>query len=273
MSSPAGVVGVRAAGVAVSVLMAVVGFGWFAGAPWAMALQPWPEAPMSFMFLAAVAASIAVIWLWVALTGEVAALAGVGIYLLVVGGGAAAWLLTLHGEGRPGLVPALALSLGVVPLGLALWAWARLQPAGDPRKTPSFVRTAFVLLTLVLAIAAGALLSQRNVLPWPLQPETAPLFGFILLGTAAFFAHAAQRTRWVHAAPPLLGLLAGDLVLFVPCWRLLAGDAPAEGEDGSNTRAGLTSLLLFLAVLAASALLALYTLLVHPRTRLVARRA
>jgi len=107
------------------------------------------------------------------------------------------------------------------------------------------------------------------VFPWTLDPASATLFGCIFLGAAAFFANAVHSGRWAVAAPALWGFLVYDLVLFVPYVRLLtAGSAAADDIYGEGQRVNLGSLTIYLCVLTASTLLALYAALLHPATRL-----
>jgi hypothetical protein len=250
-------------------LWLVLGVGWFVGARWALDLWPWPEVPMTFVFLASIGASIAVVWLAVAWSGEVAALAGVGLNILVAAA-IAAWHLQRAGEGALAAGAALA-ALG----GLALHGWARRQTLLDPRVMPRFVRAVFVLFTVVLVAAGAALVLRRQVFPWQLHASSAVLVGAIFLGAAAYFAHAAAQTRWAHAVPPLAGFLAYDLVLFWPYGKLLAAPTAAVDDlygDGGGT-VNLTSLSVYLTVLGASTAVALYFFCVHPPTRLRRRRA
>jgi hypothetical protein len=139
---------------------------------------------------------------------------------------------------------------------------------------PPLVRGAFVAFTLTLIVAGTALCFQRQVFPWQLHPSSMMMVGAIFLGAAAYFAHAAMQSAWVHAAPALWGFLAYDLVLFAPYLRMLsAGGAAAADDYGDGVAVNLTSLSVYLGVLAASTTLALYCMWVHPSTRFVRRRA
>jgi len=264
------VLAVRVLAAANAVLWTAIGVGWYGANGWAVGLWPWPEAPMTFVFLASIAGSIAIIWATIAWTGEVAALSGVGLNILVAGAGTGAYLLTLHLA-----APAVAALAGAI-LGVLLFIWARRQPVQDPRAMPPWVRAAFVAFTVTLIVAGGALTLQHQVFPWRLHPSSMVLVGCIFLGAAAYFAHAAAQPGWAHAAPPLLGFLTYDLILFAPYLRMLSADnADAHSYYGRSGAASInmTSLSIYLSVLAASAVLALYFVFVHPSTRLVRRRA
>ena len=244
-----------------------LGAGWYAGAAWALDLWPWPEVPMTFLFLASIAASIAVVWATVAWTGELAALSGVGLNIAVASGatGAHLWQLNLP-------APAAAALVGAA-FGVLLFAWARRQSVRDGRAMPALVRGAFVFFTLTLIAAGGALTLSHQVFPWRLHPSGMAVIGAVFLGAAAYFGHAALQTHWVHAAPPLWGFLVYDLVLFGPYLRMLSGGDAFLDEYYDGGGVNMLSLQIYLGVLAASTAVALYCLLMHPSTRLWRRRA
>jgi hypothetical protein len=193
----------------------------------------------------------------------------VGLNIVVAGAGTGAHLLTVS------LVAPAVWAFAGVAFGVLLFAWARRQPVHDARAMPRLVRGAFVAFTVTLIVAGGALSLQQQVFPWHLHPSSMVLVGANFLGAAVYFAHAAAHPRWAYAAPPLWGFLAYDLVLFAPYLRMLsAGGAAVDdyyGGDGASVN--MTSLSIYLTVLAASTVLALYCMFVHPSTRLVRRRA
>ena len=258
---------VRVLAIANAVLWAALGVGWYSAQGWAVALWPWPEVPMTFVFLASIAGSIAVIWAMIAWTGEVAALSGVGLNIVVASAGAGTHLL------RVNLVAPAVLAFAGVAGGVLLFAWARLQPVHDTRAMPPLVRGAFVAFTVTLIVAGGALSLQQQVFPWQLHPWSMVLVGAIFLGAAAYFAHAALHPSWAYAAPPLSGFLAYDLILFAPYLRMLSAGGAASYDDYGCDSVNMTSLSIYLTVLGASTALALYYLLLDPVTRLVRRRA
>ncbi len=228
---------------------------------------------MSFVFLSSIAASIAAVWLCIGLTGEFAALASVAVNTAVAAGGVSLFLareIALHPAS--GLAMPLAVTLAAFAFGIALYFASRRLATRDPRPMPAHVRGAFAVFVVVLVVAGGALALQRQVFPWPLQPQSATVFGCVFLGAAAYFAHAVAGGRWALAAPPLAGFLAYDLVLIVPYARLLgAADAAVDDYYGGSS-VNLTSLAIYLGVLITSAALALQALVLSPSTRLVAGR-
>jgi hypothetical protein len=269
MSSRKIAAAVRIMAIVNGLIWLALGVGWFAGAAWALALWSWPEVPMTFLFLASIAASIVVVWATVAWTGEVAALSGVGLNIAVAGGatGVHLWQLNLP-------APAAAAFAGAA-FGVLLFAWARRQPIRDGRAMPALVRGAFVLFTLTLIAAGGALTLSHQVFPWRLHPSGMAVIGAFFLGAAAYFGHAALQSHWAHAAPPLWGFLAYDLVLFPPYLRMLGASGSDAFVDDYYDGGGVNmlSLQIYLSVLGVSTLVALYCLLMHPSTRLWRRRA
>lgn len=240
---------------------------------WIVDAFPWPESPMSFIFLASIAASIGVVWLTVGLEDEPAALAGVGVNVIVASAGACvlfsqqAWT-TSRVDMRVGAVGGAVLAA----FGIWLWGAARRIDVRDPRRMPPVVRWAFIVFAVVLVVAGSSLCLRFRVFPWPLWGGTATLFGFIFLGAAAYFAHAVISGRWSFAAPALWGFLAYDIVLFVPYVKLLFAGAGAPVALYGGAPVNRTSLIIYLAVLTVSALLALYSALLHPTTRLWSAR-
>lgn len=248
-------------------LMALVLIG---AGPRVVTLWPWPETGMSFVFLGSIAASVATVWATVALSGELAALEGVGLNIVVAGVPAVVFL-AWHtvSEAGPDLGAALAFASASTVFGLWLWRATRSLPVRDPRPLPRTVRTAYVAVVIALVVAGVMLVAQQQVFPWILQPPSATLFGCIFLGAAAFFANALRSGRWAVAAPALWGFLVYDVILLVPYGRLLFADSAAADDiyvDGQRTN--VTSLAIYMTVLTASTLLALHAALLDPATRL-----
>jgi hypothetical protein len=259
----------RALVAATALVFALLALTLIDAGPLVVAAWPWPEANMSFVFLGSITASVATVWASVALSGELAALSGVGLNIVVAGVPAVVFLGWQAASGtRADLGPALAFATATSVFGLWLWRATRALPVSDPRPLPRVVRLAYFVFVVTLVVAGIALVAQRQVFPWRLQPPSATVFGCIFLGAAAFFANALRSGRWAVAAPALWGFLVYDLVLFVPYGRLLFdGSTAADDIYGEGQRINLTSLAIYLCVLAASTLLALHAALVDPATR------
>jgi hypothetical protein len=259
----------RAFAAAIALVFALMALVLINAGPRVVAVWPWPEASMSFVFLGSITASVATVWASVALSGELAALAGVGLNIVVAGVPAVVFLGWQGATGtHANLGAALAFAITSSAFGLWLWRVTRGLPVLDPRPLPKIVRLAYIAVVVTLIVAGIALVAQWQVFPWHLQPPSATVFGCIFLGAAAFFGNALRSGRWAVAAPALWGFLVYDLVLFVPYGRLLFADGVAVDDIyGEGQPVNLTSLAIYLSVLAASTLLALHAALVHPATR------
>jgi hypothetical protein len=278
-SIPAGVdLAIRVAIWLFALLSFVLAYALFTKASWATALWPWPEPGMSFIFLASIAAAIGAAWLWIAVTGEYAALAGIGLNALVVNAGVAIFLATrVVGSGEQWLLPGIGLGVVFALFGAAVYWWSRRLPLRDPRPMPRIVWVSFIGFVVTLTVVGSALVLQLpRIFPWDLRPPTSTLFGLIFLGAATYFVLGATRAQWVFAAGPLWSFLAYDLVLFVPYSRLLVQKVTGAGGSfddigyGGSINEG--SLVIYLAVLTYSTLLALYALFIHPDTRIIRPR-
>lgn len=84
------------------------------------------------------------------------------------------------------------------------------------------------------------------------------MFGFIFLGAAFYFLYALVRPFWVNAFGPLVGFIAYDLVVLYPYARHFETVKPEH----------LPSLIVYMAVIVYSLMLALYYLFIHPGTRI-----
>lgn len=251
---------------------AALAFPLYFQASWVTSLWPWPEAGMSFVFLASIMAAIAAPSIWIGLTGELAVFAGVGINTMFVNLCLGAYLLWRRFHWNDNVAGAVTFSVVGFALGAAFFLWSRRLPVRDPRPMPPLVRRAFVAFTLILIGAGGALALQlQHVFPWDLQPASSTIFGFIFLGAATYFMHAIAHPRWAFGVVPLWAFLAYDVVLLGPYSRMLVGPAPdvLALAGGSVNR---PSLVIYLTIISGSALLALYMVLVHPSTRMIRPR-
>jgi hypothetical protein len=94
-------------------------------------------------------------------------------------------------------------------------------------------------------------------MPWPLDPDTSVVFGWIFFGDAFYFADAVWRPHWHSARAQLWSFLGYDAVLIGP---LLAHLGRVEPELRLN-------LIVYLLVLVYSTALGVYYLLINERTR------
>jgi hypothetical protein len=274
-----------ATGVA-GIFFVVLTVAFYTRAGWATALWPWPDARMSYVFLASIAAAIAAPAIWIAVTGELAAFAPVWLNTSVVHGGFAAYLSSRairHDE--PRLLAAATVSATLAVGGVALFRRSQRIPIRDPRPMPRVVRGAFVGFSLLLlAVGIPLVLQVPDIFPWTIAPETSTLFGWIFLGPSLFFAYGVFRPLWAFAAGPLWSFLAYDVVLAIPYVRMFgersdgAGGLYSDfgygmaGAAASGSDVNETSLAVYLSILGVSAALALYYLFVDEGTRVFSER-
>jgi hypothetical protein len=237
----------------------ILALGFFLRLPWATALWPWPDGRLSFVFVASIAAAVAAPVIWIGATGELGAATAGALNLAVTLGGAAGSLVVLSARQGATRLLAYALAYGLVALAaVAIMRWSRRIPLRDPRPVPRPVRLSFAIFAALLILTGGALLARApHPFPWPLNPQSSVLFGWIFLGNALYFLHGFFRPGWANAAGQLLAFLAYDLVLIGPLVRLFATVRP-EGRP---------SLIVYIAVLVYSGLLAAFYLFVYQPTR------
>ena len=221
---------------------------------WAVQLWPWETGRLSHIFLGAMLAAIGAGAAWIAVSGEAGALPAGFLNLTVALAGIGGYLVWRVPEERTLGVAVLLLAL--VNLVLLVVTLRRTAPGGP--RVPAVVRVSNGVFTVVLAVVGLALiLGAEQVMPWPLDPDTAVVFGWIFFGDAFYFAYATARPHWDNARTQLWSFLGYDAVLLVP----LAGHLTDVGDDL------LLNLVVYLAVLVFSAALGLYYLVLNSRTR------
>ncbi len=249
----------RRALAAAGLLAAILALGFATGQPWATALWPWPDGRLSFIFVGSIAAAVGAPVLWIAATGELRAAAPGALNLALTFGGAAGTLLWLAArDGGARLVATGLILAAATAATIALWWRCRALPRRDGRPLPGPVRLSFGLFAALLVPVGVALVARApQIFPWPLNPDSSVLFGWIFLGAAIYFVHGLLWPGWANAAGQLLGFLAYDLVLIGPFLAHFGAVAPEHR----------TSLIVYVAVLVYSGALAIFYLFLHPPTR------
>jgi hypothetical protein len=250
-------------GIGVGVLLLALGFRMHAD--WALLAWPVPSSPLSDIFVASIFAAIGGPLIWIAATNEEAAIVSGSADLLVVNAGLSAtsfWFWSTTGNAK--LLGFGLFTLLMTAVCALLCRKLRRVPFKNRQPMPVLVRVAFGAFALLLAIAAFRLiLIWPNTFPWPLGPETSMFYGFIFLGAMVYFLYGLLFPVWGNAGGQLVGFLLYDLVLIGPFVRHFAKVAPEM----------LPSLTIYVSVLIASGLIALWFLFIHPATRFGAAAA
>lgn len=248
----------RLASAVAGIAMLVLALGFYERAEWATELWPWTDSSLSFIFLASILAAIALPVLWIAATGEQAAVQAGAADLAITFAATTVYLIALAGDpGQPDLTPFIVAFAAAFALTVAMLVWSRRLPWQDDRPIPGPVRGSFVVLAAVLIPVGIALAFGVDIFPWELRATSSAIYGFIFLGAAAYFLYGLARPRWSNAAGQLIGFLAYDIVLIGP---FLDRFGDVSGRE-------LLSLSVYTIVLLYSGAVAVYYLLVSEDTR------
>jgi hypothetical protein len=244
--------------VTLGIVSLIVAIGFAVRIPLLAEIWPLGDTIAVDSFLGAYLAGVGASLLWIGVSGDLGAIVAGALSLAVLYTSLAiAWFRLSFGA-TPGLRPT-ALVCGAAALfsaGLALWS--RRIAIRDAQPLPRFAAVAFVVYVLLLGFVGGALLLRRpNVFPLPLGPAAAALVGSAFLGSTAYFLYSLARPFWRNACSQLWGFLAYDLVLILPLISRI----------GVVDAAHRPALLLNIAVLVFSGVLAIYFLLIAPATR------
>ena len=242
------------------IALLVVCAGFYLQHEAALTLWPWPDGRLSYIFIASILAAIATPVIWMGLSGELAAMRGGALDFSMTYLGLTGTLL-LTGVAASELVPMPQTLVYVVAAALfnllLFWISDHFE-FKDRRPVPALVRLSFIVFTLLL-IGVGIALIMRMpaIFPWPLQPQSSIVFGWIFLGAGMYFLYGSIKPVWGNFRGQLVGFLAYDLVLILPFIEHL-NTVEAEHQ---------LSLYIYTGVIVYSAVLSLYFLFVHPTTR------
>jgi hypothetical protein len=227
--------------------------------PWALALWPWATGRLSYMFIGSILAAIGAGVAWIAWSQETGSLPAGFLDLAVTLGGFAGHLtVTAVRADRSELVP-YAIGCAVLAGGNLVAFWrTRDLIAPSPQRLDGLARGSFAAFTAILTAVGIALIFRTDgVMPWPLDPDTSVIIGWIFVGNASYFLYGAVRARWDAARAQLWSFLAYDIVLLGPL-LLHYRDAPPDLR---------TNVIVYSAILVYSGALAVYYLLLNRRTR------
>jgi hypothetical protein len=239
-------------------LLAIV---FFLQLPLATSLWPFEgTTPLTYILIASFYAAAAASTLWVAVSENYGALAGIGLDYLTIFAPAAYLSIQLGSSSGNTQLTAYGFACVFGALfGLGMFLWGLRQPLPDVPPMPALVRWSFVAFVAALLLAGVQLILQvPNVIPWSITPTLSVIIGWMFLGAAAYFVYGLLRPSWLNAAGQLIGFLAYDVVLIGPFLSRLPTVAPEHR----------TSQIIYTVVVVYSGLLALYYLIPHRTTRL-----
>jgi len=243
---------------AVELLLAIA---FFLQLPFATSLWPFSgTTSLTFIFISSLFVAVVASTLWAVASQNYGALAGIGLDYAMIFTPVSLFSFQLAASSQSTPLATFGIVCALVALfGLGLLLWSLRIPLDRPRPMPNLVRWSFVIFIIALLAASLPLIFKiPNVIPWKITPELSVLIGWVFFGAASYFVYGLLRPSWLNAAGQLAGFLAYDLVLIVPFLTRLPTTAP---ESRLN-------LLLYIAVLLYSGLLAIYYLFIHKPTRL-----
>ena len=238
----------------IGIVLTIAAAGFFVRAGWAVALWPWPDGRLSFIFLASILAASAASLLYIGLSGDLRAAAPGSFNVLISSSASAAYFFLLFLQ-DPANLKLLLVSAGLLPVAgfaLAVFLWAQRFPLRDPRPAGRLTRISFAVFAFFLGLASLMLILKFPVVfPWPLDPRSSVVFGLIFLGNFVYFLYLYLEPYRSMALGQWWGFLAYDLVLIVPFIQHISAVKPEHR----------LSLLIYVAVLVYSGVAAVITLL------------
>lgn len=223
--------------------------------------QIWPLASgrLSNIFISSILAAIGAPVLWIGLSGDLRAMVGGAINLMVTNAGFAGSMLRFYSQDhKVSLLVFAVASILTLILTISLAIYSLRFRFADTRRTPIPVRVSFGVFAAVLFVTALALIARRpNIFPWPLSGDNSVMYGWIFLGAMCYFLYGLVVPNWSNARGQLIGFLAYDVVLIAPFITHFRAVQPQM----------LTSLIIYTAVVSYSGLLALYYLFLYQATR------
>ena len=232
---------------------AVLTFGFTMRQGWAIDLWPWPDTPLSYIFIGSISGALAAGALWSALSGHLAAVAGSLAGLVVIYGSIGAYLgvQTIWGQGSYSAHALVAGATGTASVLLLIAVLRISERRNTAVALEPLVRTSTGIFALALSLAGAALVMHRQtVFPWPLSPASSTVFGLIFLGLALVYAQVCVSGSRAAAVVAMAGFLVYDLILL----------PPFIGHFARVTPERMLSLTLYTSVLVYSAALAIWFL-------------
>lgn len=237
----------------------ILGLGYSLRMDWAVRAHLWSDGPLTISWYGSMLLSFGPQLVWLGLTREWGILPGFAAGSIVMFLGAASAVLGVAARERSTHLWIHGALLALLGLGsIWMWRWSRGRSLRDTRPTPVLLRWFGAICVVPLLIASAGLLARHpHVFPWPLNPDSSTVMGWMFLGTGVSFVFAPVQGRWAYMRTLLMGFLVYDAVL-IPYYLGHCARVQPEHE---------LSLGIFMVVLGSSALLALFYLFLHPATR------
>jgi hypothetical protein len=247
-----------------ALVLAVVGLGFALQVPLFTGIWPLPDtSPLSLIFIGSIFCAAAASTLWSLYAGENGSFAGIFLDAIVIFAPLAIYLLVIA-NGNSAIITFAVTMLVFLLFGILGFLWSLRFPVKDARPSPLPVRVMFAVVVVVLIwVGVNLVLQTPNVLPWRVTPDGSVTYGWMFLGASSYFAYGLLRPSWMNGGGQLAGFLAYDLVLIFPLIDHFSRVTPQH----------LTNLIIYVAVVTLSALLAIYYLFVKEETRVRGRSA
>jgi hypothetical protein len=246
-----------------SILFLLLAVVFYTQSPLVRQIWPWTGyqtlARISYSFVAAAIASFAVPLLWVALSGDIGAAAGISLLLAVSFLGSGIYMLQeFLASGSSRLLVGALVCLAVFLGAAALFLFSRRIPFRDATPHPRSLRVAFWVFVFSL-LGGGFWLVIKHPLsfPWTISTEAYVIYGWAFLGGTAYGAYALLKPVVSNARGQLIGFLAYDLLLLLPFFANLGTVRPDRHWN----------FVMFIATFLFSGAVAVYYLFLHPQTR------
>jgi len=212
---------IRASLLTLSLGLLLVGFGFWLRADWALALWPWPDGPLSYLFIASIVLAEGATLAWTAATLKLHAARGGALGFAAMNFGIAGYTFWLYSQRHEFLLLNWAIVCSSLGIGsILLFLIGGKYPRFNNLPSPLIVRQSFLVFAVALFIATAMLLARAPVVfPWPLNQDSSTMFGFLFLVSAVYFFDGWLRPSLANFYGQLIGFLVYDIVLITPYLR------------------------------------------------------
>lgn len=237
----------------------VLTIGYLFQMPWATATWPWPVSPLDFILVSSFLAGATGTIFWLGLVGDWGAATGATMNVGSMNIGAAAFLFQKWSETHDQRFLSRGIAFATFALAnIGVFIWSLRHPIRDRRPAGKVLRALFVVFSGLLVFAAVQLMRRSpTIFPWPLEPDTQIMFGWMFAGSAVYFTYGLLRPSWHNMRGQLIAFLAYDLILIPPYAYLFTMVQPDH----------FPSLCTYMVVLVFSGLVSIYYLFINKRTR------